>query len=182
MIAIGPRRSGNGTADRSDPAAALLECHERIRQMAALGRALAGADAGRADEIRDAATRVGRYFAEALPYHVEDEEESLLPRLRGREPELDAALDRMRAEHVQHEALLSRLLAACGELAEQPERLTAVRAELDTVSAQLATEFAAHLDSEERIVFPAMRRLLTDDERAEIRAEMRLRRSPQESL
>ena len=39
--------------------------------------------------VLEASRRCERYFSEALPLHVEDEEQSLLPRRRGRTPELD---------------------------------------------------------------------------------------------
>ena len=155
---------------------ALLECHDRIRQMIALARAIAGAHARPDTEVSEAAGRVRRYFTDSLARHVEDEEESLLPRLRGRDIMVDAALERMAGEHELHGALLARLVAACADLERRPAELPQLRAELDEVSVRLGDEFAAHLDSEEQIVFPAVRSLLDDDERAQIRAEMHARR------
>jgi iron-sulfur cluster repair protein YtfE (RIC family) len=168
---IGSRRVQGG-----DAVDALFDCHARIREMTALARALAGAQ-GRTDaEIAEAAARVRRYFTESLAHHVEDEEQSLLPRLRGRDPAVDAALDRMAGEHVAHEPLVAGLVAACAALESRPGALSGMRAELEQVSAQLAGELAVHLDAEEQIIFPAVRRLLSADERDQIRAEMRARR------
>jgi hemerythrin-like domain-containing protein len=171
VITIGTRRGGTG-----DAVDALLECHERIRQMLQLARALAGAVDRPDAEVREAAGRIRRYFAGSLVRHVEDEEHSLVPRLRGRAPEVDAALDRMAGEHAGHEALRARLVDACAELERRPAALASLRSELADVSARLTDELAAHLDSEEQVLFPAVRRLLDDGERAAIRAEMRARR------
>lgn len=171
MIKIGSRRGQSG-----DAVDALLDCHARIREMITLARALAGAH-GRTDaEIAEAAARVRRYFIESLAHHVEDEEQSLLPRLRGRDPDVDAALDLMAAEHAAHEPLVARLVAACAALESRPGALPDMRDELDQVGAQLSGELAVHLDREEQVVFPAVRRLLSADERDQIRAEMRARR------
>jgi iron-sulfur cluster repair protein YtfE (RIC family) len=174
VIGIGGRRGG-GNEDAVD---ALLECHDRIRQMTALARALAGARDRDEGEIGEAAARVRRYFSESLVRHVEDEEESLLPRLRGRDPQVDAALDRMASEHIDHGELVARLVSTCSRIEQRPTALPELRADLAQVTAALAEQFAVHLESEEQIVFPAVRRLLDAHERSSIRAEMRARRQP----
>ncbi len=171
MIRIGSRRGQGG-----DAVDALLDCHARIREMTALARALAGAHGRTEAEIAEAAARVRRYFTGSLAHHVEDEEQSLLPRLRGRDPALDAALDLMAGQHAAHEPLVAGLVAACAALESRPGALPEIRDELDRVGAQLASELAVHLDGEEKIVFPAVRRLLSAEERDQIRAEMRARR------
>jgi iron-sulfur cluster repair protein YtfE (RIC family) len=173
MLQIGTRRAEGG-----DLVDALLECHGRIRQVMAIARALAGAGPERgAQEIREAAARVRRYFTEALPRHVEDEDASIVPRLRGLAPEVDAALGEMSAEHQHHEAQVARLVALCRRLEGAPEELPAARAELDPISRALEADFSVHLEREEQIIFPAIRRLLGEEERAAIQAEMRQRRS-----
>jgi iron-sulfur cluster repair protein YtfE (RIC family) len=171
VIRIGSRRGQGG-----DAVDALLDCHARIREMTALARALAGAHGRTEAEVAEAAARVRRYFTESLAHHVEDEEQSLLPRLRGRDPAVDAALDQMAAEHAAHESLVASLVAVCAALESRPAALSEKRAELDPVSAQLASELAVHLAGEEQIIFPAVRRLLSTDERDQVRAEMRARR------
>jgi iron-sulfur cluster repair protein YtfE (RIC family) len=157
---------------------ALLDCHERIRQMSGLARAIATAQGRPEGEIGEAAGRVRRYFTESLAHHVADEEESILPRLRGRDAAVDAALDSMEHEHRDHAQHVARLVAACAELEQRPGGLAELRAELDQVSARLVEDFEAHLAGEEKIVLPAIRRLLSEEERAQIRAEMRARRGP----
>src|SRR5687768_5521196 len=70
----------------------LGECHERIRGFVALARRAATLRHVPADQIARACADVERYFSEALPLHVADEEESIAPRLRGLSPEVDDAL------------------------------------------------------------------------------------------
>ena len=67
-------------AGAEDLVSLLLECHHRIRGFSALGVELGTrADLPAADVVQGC-ERVERYFGEALPLHVADEEESLLPR------------------------------------------------------------------------------------------------------
>ncbi|HLU67560.1 MAG TPA: hemerythrin domain-containing protein [Kofleriaceae bacterium] len=173
MLQIGGR--GRQAKDLVD---ALLDCHGRIRQMMEIARALVAAAPGApAGEVREAAARVRRYFVEALPRHVEDEEASIAPRLRGRDPAVDAALAEMTAEHTRHDALVARLVALCRRLEAEPERLPEVQGELGEVTGALDAELAAHLAREEEVVFPAIRRLLDEGERAAIHAELRARRT-----
>jgi len=157
----------------------LHACHQRIRRFAATAVALAApAAAGRGDdEVAEAAAAVRRYFAVALPLHVEDEDLTLTPRLRGRDPAVDAALDRMHAEHRLHRVPLARLIALCAELAEHPERRAARAAELGPLAAELAESFERHLVLEESAVFPAVAGLPVADQDA-CRAELRARRQP----
>src|SRR5437762_12814931 len=103
-----------GSAEEpSDIVDLLIACHERIRFFVDLARRLADAHDLPADEIRDAAMRVVRYFSESLPLHVADEEESIMPRLSGRAPNLDDTLQAMQREHRQHEPHLHTLLKVC---------------------------------------------------------------------
>src|SRR5215468_1101653 len=81
----------------------LIECHERIRSFIAPAGRVANADRPSAVEVREVARRITRYFSEALPLHVADEEESIMPRLRGKTAELDASLSEMREEHREHD-------------------------------------------------------------------------------
>lgn len=161
--------------EASELVALLLECHERIRRFISLAR-VAGE---RADlppsELADACARVERYFGQALPLHVADEEESILPRLRGLSFDVDRALDSMHDEHDEHAPKLRKLLGLCARLREQPED-GAARAELTALSSELEQEFAAHLTLEETVLFPALRQQLSDDQRAQIVAELRKRR------
>lgn len=155
----------------------LLECHGRIRTFSALARTLGETKGVPADEVKETAARVRRYFFEALPLHVRDEEETILPRLRGASPEVDRALAAMQSEHHGHEPLLEELRAICDDLIAHPDRHAARAERLAHVARHLEADFATHLDAEERIVFPALARL-APDLRAQMIGELRARRTP----
>ncbi len=170
-IGTKPRGEASGFLDL------LRDCHQRIRAFADLAKRLAEVDSPLDTEIVDAAHGVRRYFAEALPLHVEDEEHTLLPRLRGRSDEIDAALDRMSEEHLSHDRDVCALLALCAELEASPSRLGEVRAPLRSLSGRLREELERHLLGEEELLFPAVERWITVEEQQEMIAELRQRRS-----
>jgi hemerythrin-like domain-containing protein len=153
----------------------LLECHDRIRTFSDLAIAIGERLDAPTAHITDACARCERYFAEALPLHVADEEESLLPRLRSRSPELEAAFATMHAQHTEHEARLRELLDGLANVRQNPED-TAQRERVRTAAVQLRTDFERHLNSEENLIFRAVEDLLTPDEQAQIVAELRARR------
>lgn len=154
----------------------LLECHDRIRSFLALARRIAEAGPGGAEGVSEAADRVRRYFGEALPLHARDEEESVLPRLRGRDPAVDAALGTMAREHEEHERPLRVLVDACAGLARDPARHAELARVLLAATAELERHFAAHLRREEEVIFPAVRRLLDPASDRDIVRELRARR------
>jgi hemerythrin-like domain-containing protein len=117
---------------------------------------------------------VHRYFTQALPLHVADEEQSIEPRLRalGR-ADLDAALARMEAQHDEHEPMLARLIPRWAQLAERPEAALAAATRADAGSLVRAME--DHLSAEEQSILPAVASLPVEQQQA-IAAEMRARR------
>ena len=155
----------------------LLACHGRIRTFIDLAIAIGEREEASDDDVADGSARVQRYFSEALPLHVEDEEEGVLRVSTAWSPEVDAALDRMCEEHDRHAAPLRRLLDLCASLRATPRDATA-RAALAAVGRQLLTELEPHLEAEERIVFPAIRALLSIEEQHAIVRELRARRQP----
>ncbi len=169
-VSIGQKPPG------TDAASLLEDCHARIRRFAELAQKLAAARDAPPAEVAEAAAGVRRYFAQALPLHVRDEEESIEPRLRGRDAELDAALLTMHAEHLQHGPPLGDLLTLCSELADHPERLAALAPALAGTSAQLGKLFDEHLAREEAVMLPALRQLPSAEQDA-IAREMRERRN-----
>lgn len=161
---------------RGDTVDLLLECHARIRHFSALGVRLANAVAAPPSEVAETARQVRRYFEVALPLHVEDEEQSIAPRLVGINAALDDALAAMRDEHALAEPSLAQLVALCSRLGEAPSELGAVQAQLATTARNLTELFDAHLAAEEARIFPALRDHLDDAERTLITGEMRQRR------
>ena len=176
MITLGKKGAHAPTADK-DIVDLLLECHERIRSMTALARRLSGASGLPEAEIAEAADRVRRYFGIALALHARDEDESVVPRLAGKDPGLDRELAEMSREHGEHDEPIGRLLDACDLLAEDPGRLPDVAPALDAAAGELERHFESHLGREEKVIFPAIREHLSADERARMLEELRARRS-----
>jgi len=170
LVNIGPLNEPSDIVDL------LKECHERIRTFIGLAVRLAKAEGIPDTEIRDAAARVTRYFSEALPLHVADEEESILPRLRGKTAELDASLSEMREEHREHDPQVESLLNLCRTLRETPGRLNELRPKLLACATRLEREFLSHLDKEENVILPAIRQLSSTEERDVMLRELRGRR------
>lgn len=160
------------------PVGLLLECHGRIREFVLLALRLGEARGADPESIRDAARRVRRYFTEALPLHARDEEESVLPRLRGIDAALDRELAAMAREHREHEGPLGRLVATCRSLEEEPSRLEALRQAISAPAAELEAHFAVHLAREESVIFPALRRHLAPTDGEAVALEIRSRRAP----
>lgn len=171
LTALGKPAAPNDAVDL------LLECHGRIRTFLALARRLGGARGAAPDAVADAALRVERYFTLALPLHARDEEESIAPRLRGRDRAVDAELETMVREHREHERPLSALVGACAALARDPGRHGELAATVERASEELERHFAPHLAREETVIFPAMRRLLDQAADTAIVKEIRLRRA-----
>ena len=170
LINIGPSKEPSDIVDL------LLECHERIRLFIGLARRMAEAENAGKEEVQDAAARICRYFSEALPLHVADEEESIMPRLSGRRPEVDSVLEAMHREHRTHESGLEQLLQICRLLQVSPESLAERRESLWRISTGLERDFATHLHEEEAVVLPAIRSLLSTEEREAMLSEFRARR------
>jgi iron-sulfur cluster repair protein YtfE (RIC family) len=150
IVKLGARTTGNDVVDL------LAACHERIRKFSAMACAIAK---GQGADSREAAGAVRRYFAEAFPLHVADEEELLeLPQ-------------RIHDEHISHAPRIERLVALCAQI----EAGGPVPAELGPLAEKLRIELDEHLAIEERDVFPAIR-ALPDDVRARMRDAIRARR------
>jgi hemerythrin-like domain-containing protein len=152
----------------------LMECHERIRRFTLLACTIGVRPDGRPEDLHAMIDGVERYFTEALPLHVADEDQSLLPRLRGLDPALDVALERMSTEHASHLAPLDELLAALRRVRATPGDAEA-HAHLIWVAGDLEASLLAHLRHEEAEILPAIDRLDAATQ-AEIVAELRARR------
>ena len=134
----------------------LLACHERIRSFIAMARRIATSGG----DVREPAGQVKRYFAEAFPLHVADEEELLtIPQ-------------RIHDDHVKHTPEVERLVAMCAAI----EQGAAVPPALAPLAEKLERELEEHLQIEERDVFPAVRQL-PEAERNRIRDAIRARRA-----
>ena len=158
-----------GTIDFRTPGAGFdqpvemwLACHERVQRFAVLLSRLAEhmREQGADDDAQVTAVSIRRYFNEAAPRHHEDEELDMFPRLRerlGTESDrtvLDV-LDQVEADHLEMARLWKKL----------DEVLAAIsRGEPATLEQPLIDRFATmyrhHIDAEERVVLPALKRVL----------------------
>lgn len=172
MLSIGrsKRATGDGLIDL------LLDCHRRIRRFLMLAELLAAAKSSSDEDVRNTAEQVHRYFAEALPLHIADEDHSILPRLVQAKPELAAALDQMHSEHHSHAAHIDALVEICAILKDDPGRLADHQGRLTGITEVLVRELHAHLAHEEEVIFPALAELPADQQDT-IVAELRARRS-----
>lgn len=155
---------------------ALLECHERIRAFMSLGARLAeGAHASK-EEVEETAGKVVRYFTLAFPLHEQDEEDSVMPRLKERAPNLAPLLSKLEGEHRALDQLIDELVAIATNLSQHGDRLPDESEALSRVIARLKTGFNAHLHLEEEVLMGAMRAHLTEDDLSSITTEMQERR------
>jgi hemerythrin-like domain-containing protein len=153
----------------------MLDCHARIRSILSMAGALAQRASVAEGEVVDVVDRVGRYFHRALPMHVRDEDESILPRLQAAAPAVSAALERMHREHGEHEALVESVLGTLRKLRDEPGKWKELRGELGRSVAALQRGMLVHLEEEEREIFPALSALDASAERL-ILEEMQARR------
>ncbi|MGE5083210.1 MAG: hemerythrin domain-containing protein, partial [Acidobacteriota bacterium] len=114
-----PVQIGAKTHNFTDPTGLLSDCHRRIEMfletLAAAGKVM---DAPPSVDTARALQSALVYFRQAAPKHTADEEQSLFPRLRGREePELKSALSTLDRLEKDHEAV-SPLHAEVERLAE----------------------------------------------------------------
>jgi hypothetical protein len=175
-----PRRSAGLAKAGGDDALIdlVLACHERIRRFTAMAVALTepAALTRPPADVADAADGVRRYLSLALPLHVADEEQSLTPRLREHAPATAAALDRMHAEHLEHEALIADVAERCAALAAAPTELATLAPALAGPASRLRAALALHLEEEERDLVPSIPSL-PPEVQATIVAELRARRA-----
>jgi hemerythrin-like domain-containing protein len=157
----------------TEPAAWMLECHQRIRRFTGGLTRLAALDDLTDPRAPEAAVACARYFREGLPRHAQDEDRSIAPRLRLlADPVLDGVLDRMTSEHVECDHVLARILVDLDAVAAgHPEDVHTLRAD----ARWLHGHMEAHLAAEEAVVVPALA-LLDGATRASILVEMHARR------
>jgi hemerythrin-like domain-containing protein len=166
-------------SDLTDPIGLLGDCHRRIERF--LGVILAVAQRARggdldADQLRALDTAL-RYFQQAAPRHVADEEQSLFPRLR--RSGSAAAVEALRRLEQDHQTLepwhaeldvLGRQWLADGRL-EAP-----LAARFEGLALQLQDVYRPHIAAEDHEVFPQARQALDDEQLRAIAREMADRR------
>ncbi|HET7787595.1 MAG TPA: hemerythrin domain-containing protein [Myxococcales bacterium] len=161
------------------PLELLLGCHQRIRTFTELAARVASSEPASDADVADAARRVHRYHAIALPLHQADEEQSIGPRLAPLvAPEIRYALGGMRRQHQELDETLATLLPLWERLATEPGRRRQLVARMEKGVARMKELWAHHLSVEEDLIFPEVNRVLNAAQLAAITGEMRARRLP----
>jgi hemerythrin-like domain-containing protein len=148
-------------ASFDEPVEMWLACHQRVRRFASLLARLRAhvARVGADEEARTSAASIRRYFNEAAPRHHEDEEVDMFPLLRERCRATDAAViaatERIEAEHVEMAALWRELDAVLERICAGDAAPLAVE-RVD----RFASIYDGHINAEENVLLPAMKRLL----------------------
>lgn len=177
-----PVQIGASVRDFSDPTGLMSDCHRRVEMFLGALSKIGGLDDRplTQDEHTDL-DKALRYFREAAPKHTADEEESLFPRLRRiPDTEVKSALDALaRLEedhrwaaplHAQVEQIGQQWLVGGRLSAEQKDTFRAAVAKLTSM-------YRAHIEVEERLVFPLAARVLSKEEKSAMAREMTGRRS-----
>ncbi|MGE5339316.1 MAG: hemerythrin domain-containing protein [Gemmatimonadota bacterium] len=156
-------------------------CHGRVRRMLALLQRLADHidRSGIDGDARTTAVSIKRYFEQAAPHHHEDEERDLFPRLREKADQLDAAnaaklLDALRTletDHTELAEIWSGLRVALTSI----EHNKAAILDRPTI-ALFVSRYHAHMQIEETVIEPALKRLLRKGDLAAIGKAMAKRR------
>ncbi len=162
---------------RRDAFELLLESHERIRYFTELALKVVRPPAMPLVERREALERVERFFTSGLSQHFEDEEVLLVHRVWAARPSTRAllALEDMSRHHRDIECFLESLLPSWRLLRESPERHAELADALLPDTIRFAALMEAHLEVEERIVFPEARASLPAESLASLGTEMRAR-------
>ncbi len=155
----------------------LTGCHQRIRHFTGVAVKLAHAQGAAAEEIVQAAAGVHRYYSVSLPLHEADEDHTLQPRLRPvADEQVRHALLAMGDQHQAIDELIERLLPLLVLVRNNPHALADVGGEMCCITNALEEILRAHLQMEEEVIFPAIRKALPESTLAEILHEMQERR------
>ena len=148
-----PVQIGAKTHSFTDPTGLLSDCHRRIEMfleaLAAAGKVM---DEPPSEETARALQSALVYFRQAAPKHTADEEESLFPRLRGREEaELRSALSTLDRLEKDHDTV--------SPLHAEVERLAETYLQTGSLSASVAhARFRTHADRPPDDAIGALRR------------------------
>jgi len=177
-----PVQIGAKASNFSDPTGLMSDCHRRIEMfLNALKTAATFHGRKLTEDERRGLEGALRYFREAAPKHNADEEESLFPRLRrtqNREVEYALAeVARLESEHrwaaPLHDEVdfLGRKWLVEGELSAGDAK------SFHDAIAQLDAMYRAHIDYEDRVLFPLAARVLPPPELQQVAYEMAKRRN-----
>jgi hemerythrin-like domain-containing protein len=176
-----PIQIGTKPHDFNDPTELMSDCHRRVEMFLGTLNALADFEGKLlTDDERKSLDRALHYFREAAPKHSADEEESLFPRLRASSnPEVQSVLADMARLERDHNfaAPLHAEVDRLGLLWLRDGKLTPEYAQqLQSAVASLVAMYRAHIEFEDRMLFPLASRILSSSQKNEIAQEMAERR------
>lgn len=162
------------------PIGLMKDCHRRIEAFLGVLEALAARSSGWRLEPseQESLERAIAYFETAAPRHVADEEHSLFPRMR-HYPQCREALrdlDHLEDDHCRAHALHATCNAIGRFWMELGTLSPAQQARFAASVTDLAELYRAHIDIEDRQVFPLAESMLSAAEKTEIGQEMADRR------
>ena len=129
------------------------------------------------DRVADWAATVLAHLTEELPLHFADEESDLFPLLLskpGRSEELAAILEQLVSEHDLDSGLIDPVIEQLRLIADG--KALQKRARFQACVYTLTAELRRHLNWEDRIVLPLADKLLTREDRVELRRRIADRR------
>jgi hemerythrin-like domain-containing protein len=173
MTSVIDLHAGPG-AGFDQPFEMLEACHQRVERMLALLQRLSAhlAAHGADSQAQQAARDVMRYFDLAAPYHHEDEERHIVPRLR--EQGQIALAERLMSEHRTMSSAWAGVRCAL-QAVEQGRWLTDSEVAAEQWRAFVAL-YRDHIALEEREVFPTARQHIDADALRAMADEMARRR------
>jgi pyridoxamine 5'-phosphate oxidase len=182
MNAVSRIEFSSPTAGYDQPLEMWIDCHKRIARMNALLQRLVDHLKHHAVDKHAGvtATSIRRYFDEAAPRHHDDEEVDLFPRL----------LERLRAQGNPEatQAITQAIDSLLADHAEMHDLYQVVRAQLQQVEAGqdphfddtqimlFVTRYRAHIEVEDNVIAPALKRALKTKDLKEISRAMAARR------
>lgn len=148
--------------------AAIATIKDEHRSLAAVLHALSRvvAEAPERKTLDTKLLRAAIHYLHAFPQalHHPKEERYVFRRLRDRSPDLDRVLDELEREHVEGATLLDAVADAVDAYERRPDSATA----LDSALEAFTLAQWRHIETEERVVLPAARELLSDGDWREI--------------
>lgn len=155
--------------------------HMRLAAVLQTLKQLATQAVARASESDLRAARAMLVYLADYPQRVHHrrEETELFARLRGREASTDRLLDRLEGEHAASGEAVLRLMHA---LNRAEFGGTADRERYAAAAARFVADWHAHMEAEERELFPAAERLLGEADWQAIAAELARERDPLHGL
>ena len=157
----------------------LVACHDRVRRTLALLARLVEhvATHGHDAQSRSAAADVLRYFDLAAPLHHQDEELHVFPLLleAAGDPAIAKAVAGLRADHARMESAWAELRPILGAWSA-PDASGAVDGAVRRCAEAFGSHYAAHMQVEEGVVFPAARAGMGVERLAGMSADMERRR------